>query len=58
MKGMRIMLLGVGLILIGIFCRVLGIGYAYSNFLVHYIPIIAVLAGAAALGIGLFYENE
>lgn len=52
------MLLGIGLILIGIFCRVMGIGYAYSRFFIHYIPITAVLTGAAALAVGLFNGNE
>ena len=58
MKGIKIMLLGVGLILIGMFCRIMGIGYAYSRFFIHYIPITAVLTGAAALAVGLFNGNE
>lgn len=46
MRSTKVMLLGIGLILIGIFCRVMGIGYIYSRFIVHYLPIAAVLAGA------------
>ena len=39
MKSIKAMLMGIGLLLLGIFCRVMGIGYGYSMFWVHYLPL-------------------
>lgn len=58
MKSIKMMLLGIGFILIGIFCRVSGIGYVYSRFFVHYLPIASVVIGAAFLAIGFFGSGE
>lgn len=45
MRSLKVMLLGIGLILVGIFFRLWSIGYGYSEFVVHHLPIAAVAAG-------------
>lgn len=52
MKSIRMMLLGIGLLLFGIFCRVMGIGYLYGSFWIHYLPIISVIIGLICLVLG------
>ena len=45
MRSVKVMLLGIGLILVGIFFRLWSISYVYSEFVVHHLPIAAVAAG-------------
>ena len=52
------MLLGIGLILVGIFFRLWSIGYGYSEFVVHHLPIAAVAAGMIALAAGMFFVED
>lgn len=58
MKSIKTMLLGIGLILIGIFCRVLGIGYLYGQFWTHYVPIVLVVIGIICLVVGFLSSEE
>ena len=46
MRSVKVMLLGIGLILVGIFFRLWSISYVYSEFVVHHLPIAAVAAGS------------
>lgn len=39
MRSVKVMLLGIGLILVGIFFRLWSISYGYSEFVVHHLPI-------------------
>ena len=54
MRSVKVMLLGIGLILVGIFFRLWSISYVYSEFVVHHLPIAAVAAGVIALAAGMF----
>lgn len=58
MKSVKVMLLGIGLLLLGIFCRVMGIGYGYSMLWVHYLPIAAAVLGMACLLAGFFLFDD
>ena len=52
MRSVKVMLLGIGLILVGIFFRLWSISYVYSEFVVHHLPIAALAAGMFFVGDG------
>ena len=58
MRSVKVMLLGIGLILVGIFFRLWSISYVYSEFVVHHLPIAAVAAGGIALAAGMFFVED
>ena len=58
MRSVKVMLLGIGLILVGIFFRLWSISYGYSEFVVHHLPIAAVAAGVIALAAGMFFVED
>ena len=58
MRSVKVMLLGIGLILVGIFFRLWSISYVYSEFVVHHLPIAAVAAGVIALAAGMFFVED
>lgn len=61
MKSIRIMIFGIGLILFGIFCKLMAIDRIYAYFWEHYFPIGVVIVGILCLVIGLsgiFEEDE
>ena len=53
MRSVKVMLLGIGLILVGIFFRLWSISYVYSE-----LPIAAVAAGVIALAAGMFFVED
>ena len=57
MRSVKVMLLGIGLILVGIFFRLWSISYVYSEFVVHHLPIAAV-AAVIALAAGMFFVED
>lgn len=58
MKPLKMMLLGIGLLLFSIFCRIMGIGYVYSQIFIHYLPLAAAVAGLILLLAGFFLEDD
>ena len=58
MRSVKVMLLGIGLILVGIFFRLWSISYVYSVFVVHHLPFAAVAAGVIALAAGMFFVED
>ena len=58
MRSVKVMLLGIGLILVGIFFRLWSISYVYSEFVVLHLPIAAVAAGVIALAAGMFFVED
>ena len=58
MRSVKAMLLGIGLILVGIFFRLWSIGYGYSEFVVHHLPIAAVAADMITLAAGMFFVED
>lgn len=57
MRSVKVMLLGIGLILVGIFFRLWSISYVYSEFVVHHLPIAAVAAGRDRTGGGNVFRG-
>lgn len=53
MRSVRIMILGIGLILLGIFCELLAMNRVVGAFWSYYFPIGAVIAGSVCLGLGV-----
>ena len=61
MKSIRIMIFGIGLLLLGIFCKLMSINRIIALFWAYYFPIGAVIVGILFLIIGLsgiFEEDE
>ena len=60
MKSIRIMILGIGLILLGIFCKLMAINMSYGQFWSYFFPIGAVIVGTICLVLGLcgFFDEE
>lgn len=60
MKSICIMVLGIGLLLVSIFCELLAINKIIGEFWVYYLPIGIVVIGIICLFLGLveFFEDE
>ena len=60
MKSIRIMIFGIGLILLGIFCKLMAINRIVAYFWQYYFAIGVVIAGILCLVIGLsgFLDEE
>lgn len=58
MKSLKKMVFGIGFILLGIYCKVMCIGYLYSRFWLFYLPIGLSIIGICFLIVGFYDEKE
>ena len=60
MKSIRVMILGIGLLLLGIFCELIALHRNIGQFWAYYLPIGAVIVGILCLVLGLigFFDGE
>ena len=58
MKSVRIMILGVGLLLLAVFCELMSMNRIVGEFWSYYFPIGAVIAGMICLILGLCREDD